>query len=337
MSITDCSNEPALHITAGNIVILTDTLDDKKTFHAAQMVAFQRGRLNLTFDDNGDLVAFSGQPELLVSSIPQDEDVLQLLEIYRPQVIEVNSIVVGSSKVTLDGNDKSCRSQECNFGNLLADALVLYKASVSPELWTEAPIGLVNGGGIRTTIEPSESQSITRGELLAAIPFGNLVITLNMNGSELMKSLEIGVRSNGETSGGEFLQVSGLQVVYDMSKPAFSRVVSAKARCGVCAIPSYEPIVPSKNYTIVTISFLTEGGDGHYVLYNAANRAKVTEDLNDIDTFVWYFEHYSPVYPEIQGRIRFMDKANKSSSTMIQSSGLTLVLLLVVFIKNSLL
>lgn len=34
--------DPILHVTADNIDILTDTLDGKSTFHAAQMVAFQR-------------------------------------------------------------------------------------------------------------------------------------------------------------------------------------------------------------------------------------------------------------------------------------------------------
>lgn len=34
---------PVLHITADNIDLLTDTIDGKNTFHATQMVVFQRG------------------------------------------------------------------------------------------------------------------------------------------------------------------------------------------------------------------------------------------------------------------------------------------------------
>lgn len=40
---SDTSFVPVLHITADNIDLLTDTLDGKNTFHATQMVAFQRG------------------------------------------------------------------------------------------------------------------------------------------------------------------------------------------------------------------------------------------------------------------------------------------------------
>lgn len=183
----------------------------------------------------------------------------------------------------------------------------MYKASVSPETWTAAPIGFYNGGGIRTTIEPTSTGEITRGELLAAIPFGSTLLTLTLNGSDLIKTLEIGARTNGETSAGEFLQVSGLKVVYDMSQPSMSRVVSVQARCGICDIPRYETVDPSANYTIITTSFLAvDAGDGHTVLTeNSFNR--INEDLNDIDTVAWYIAQYSPIYPEVQGRISFVE------------------------------
>ncbi|KAJ8923034.1 hypothetical protein NQ315_001582 [Exocentrus adspersus] len=272
------------------------------------------GRLNLTFDDNGELIHFAGQPELLDSSIPQDADVLQLLDLYRPAIDALNTEVVGQSKVVLDGDSSHCRHMECNFGNLITDAFVMYKASVSPDTWTSAPIGLYNGGGIRTTIEPTNNSDITRGELLAAVPFGSTLLTVTLNGSNLIKTLEIGARSDGETSAGEFLQVSGLRVVYNMSKPAMSRVVSVKARCGVCNIPTYEEVDPNKNYTVVTTSFLAvDGGDGHYVLTeHTVNRT--SEDLTDVDTVAWYIQKYSPVYPEVQGRIRFVEDGDNDGS-----------------------
>ncbi|KAJ8935106.1 hypothetical protein NQ314_013002 [Rhamnusium bicolor] len=246
-------------------------------------------RLNLTFDDNGDLTYFAGQPELLDGFVPQDEDVLRMLDKYRPKIDELNTTPVGKCKVILDGDSARCRHEECNFGNLITDAFVFYKASVSVEKWTEAPIGLYNGGGIRNTIEPVNGD-VTKGELLGAIPFGSQILTLKLNGSNLIKTLEIGARSNGETSSGEFLQVSGLRVVYDMSKPPMSRVVSVKARCGICNIPNYEDIDPNKNYTIVTTSFLSvDSGDGHYIL-TEQSFDRMTEDLNDVDTVAWYIE-----------------------------------------------
>ncbi|XP_060521867.1 protein 5NUC-like [Cylas formicarius] len=278
-----------------------------KRVPVVQAYAFTKymGVLNLTFDGDGNLTEFSGKPILLDNAVPQDPDVLSLLEVYRPEVNALNEQVVGTSRVILEG---SCRHSECNFGNLIADALVTYVASVNTERWTNAPIALYNGGAVRNTIDPTATGgNITRGELLGAMPFDNQVVELTLTGSDLVKSLEQGARGNGDTSYGEFMQVSGLKVQYDMSKPSFSRVLSVKARCGVCAVPAYEEVVATSNYTIVTSSFLSDGGDGITVFKNFGMDKKI-HTLNDLDTVAWYFGKYSPVYPEVSGRIRIISR-----------------------------
>ncbi|XP_056630200.1 protein 5NUC-like isoform X1 [Diorhabda sublineata] len=274
------------------------------------------GILNATFDENGDLLKSYGNPLLLDNSIPQDEDLLELLDVYSPAVNKVNLETVGTSNVLLDGNDIKCRRQECNFGNLIADAFVMYKATMSPVSWSDTPIGFMNGGGIRTSITPDDSKSISRGEILAALPFGNQVVSLKLKGEDLIKTLELGIRGNGETSGGEFLQVSGLLIVYDRSKPAMSRVVSVKTRCGNCDIPKYEDIDPTKIYSVVLIDFLANGNDGHYILKEKAFDVK-NEDLADVDCISWYFQHYSPVFAEEQGRIKFVTKNVEASDAVL--------------------
>lgn len=262
------------------------------------------GRLNVTFDASGDLIAHSGQPLLLDDTTPQDTEALETLEIYRPAVEALDTQVIGKSRVFLDGDAKSCRFEECNFGNLITDAFVAYRATVAGSTyWTDAPIALFNGGAVRGSINATEfGGNITRGELLGVLPFGNQVITLSLNGSDLIKTLELAARSDGETSHGEFLQVSGLKVVYDYDKPSMSRVVSVKARCAECTVPSYSEVVENATYRLVTTGFLTGGGDGHYVLqYSGFNR--VVEDLDDITVVEWYIGWKSPVYPEVFGRI----------------------------------
>lgn len=287
------------------------------------------GRLNATFDENGDLIKFSGQPILLDSTIPQDDDVLQLLDVYRPAVDEVNKEQVGTLQVTLDNN--KCRTEECNYGNLIADANVLYKASISPETWTNAPIGLMQGGGIRMSVMPGVNQGVTRGEILGTLPFGHQIVTLTLKGSALVKTLELGIRGNGETSRGEFLQVSGLQIVYDRSKPAMSRVVSVKTRCGSCNIPIYEDIDLDKSYTIITTDFLSNGNDGHYILKEQGWN-KQQQDLGDVDILTWYFNTYSPVYAEVQGRIKFVniEDHKESSAVTIMCTNISFVIVIMV-------
>ena len=76
---------------------------------------------------------------------------------------------------------------------------------------------------------------ITRGQVLAVLPFGNVVVTLNVNGAELKTMLENGV-SLMPSAQGRFPQVSGLCFSYDIQAPAGSRVTGAvrQAADGSC-------------------------------------------------------------------------------------------------------
>jgi len=54
---------------------------------------------------------------------------------------------------------------------------------------------------------------------------------------------------------------SGVLVEYDLTKSPGNRVSSLLLRCGECNVPKYEPLQLTANYTIVTNSYLAEGGD----------------------------------------------------------------------------
>lgn len=108
------------------------TQDSGKQVPVVQAYAYTKylGQLNVTFDEYGDLVEAYGQPILLDNSISQEKDVLELLDVYRKEVDELDKETVGSTKVYLDGDVRSCRFKECNFGNLIADAFIAYRSSV---------------------------------------------------------------------------------------------------------------------------------------------------------------------------------------------------------------
>ncbi|XP_050298725.1 protein 5NUC-like [Anthonomus grandis grandis] len=280
------------------------------------------GVLNCTFNEEGDLTHFAGQPLLLSAEVPQEKDVLQLLEVFRPAIDALNTQIIGYSRVFLDGNSYTCRHQECNLGNLVTDALVSYATSESTQKWSGVPIGIYNGGGLRNSINPHpDTGALTRSDLLAVLPFGNQVIQLKLTGEDLYQAMEQMVRGNGETSFGEFPQVSGLRLELDMTQPAYSRVKSIKVRCGSCQIPVYEPLDMNQNYTLVTSSFLADGGDG-ITIFKEKSLMRDAMDLNDLDTVANYITKYSPVYPEVQGRIRFSNSSSESGgSTNKESAG----------------
>lgn len=84
------------------------------------------------------------------AKVPRDDDLLQLLEVYRPNITALESNVVGRTKVHLEGRAEVCRSGECNLGNLVTDSMIYARVleNQGGSYWTDAPIAFVQGGGI---------------------------------------------------------------------------------------------------------------------------------------------------------------------------------------------
>lgn len=90
-----------------------------------QAYAFTKylGKLDVTFDSNGEVVEASGNPILLDHKIQEDPEVLKDLKEWQKQLNESLSEVVGRTRVLLEGQ---CRFSECNFGNLMTDAYIYH-------------------------------------------------------------------------------------------------------------------------------------------------------------------------------------------------------------------
>lgn len=201
-------------------------------------------------------MSWSGQPIVLNASIERDPDILALLETYRPSVTALTKDNIGTSKVFLDGT--SCREFECNLGNLVTDAMVYTNAiRYTGKYWTDAGIALMQGGGIRAS---ATIGNITKFDLTTMLPFDNTLLKLNLTGKTLMDVLERSVeRYSGDR--GEFMQMSGIHVVYNLSRPANHRVVSAHAICSECEVPAYSPLKLNSYYPVIISTFLYKGGD----------------------------------------------------------------------------
>ncbi|MGM9986933.1 MAG: bifunctional metallophosphatase/5'-nucleotidase, partial [Bacillaceae bacterium] len=91
------------------------------------------------------------------------------------------SAKVGETSVKLEGAREFVRTQETNLGNLLTDAMIDE---------TGADIAITNGGGIRASIEAG---TITKGNVIDVLPFGNYVVTKKLTGEQIKAVLEHGV------------------------------------------------------------------------------------------------------------------------------------------------
>ncbi|XP_029903579.1 5'-nucleotidase-like [Myripristis murdjan] len=300
---------PSNETPAGSYPFMVKS-DDGRDVPVVQAYAFGKylGKLKVTFDDAGNVVKSEGNPILLDSSVAQDADILADVEEWKKNLANYSAQYVGQTLVYLNGTSDECRSRECNLGNLICDAMVHNNIRHADELqWNHVSSCINNGGGIRAPIdERGKNGSITMEDLITVMPFGGTFDLLQLRGSTLRKAFEHSVRRYGLNSG-EFLQVSGFQVEFDLSRPPYQRLRSLSALCTTCRVPRYEPVQDDGVYRVVLPSYLVDGGDGFTMLKDE----HLKHDSGDLDISVLanYIKERQKVHPAVEGRIKIFNSA----------------------------
>jgi 2',3'-cyclic-nucleotide 2'-phosphodiesterase (5'-nucleotidase family) len=227
------------------------------------------------------------------------------------QLAPIFNTVVGKSTKVIPRAD-ACghptgRNCESFIGDLVTDAI---RSAYSTDF------ALTNSGGLRADLtcpvgasdpnaqdfcpasvypnpDTNGQYTITRGQVLGVLPFGNVSATLTINGSELKDYLETAVSSITVAGNGRFGEVSGLCFTYDiegtpatigsngfMTPGTGTRVLSAvrQAADGTCTGPAIS-FSAGINYTLTTNDFTASGGDSY-----PNNRSRMTtQDTLDQD------------------------------------------------------
>ena len=187
--------------------------------------------------------------------------------------------VVSNSPVELNGDRENVRVRETNLGNVVEDSLYQYGQTGFSH---PTDIAVTNGGGLRETI--SKDKPITKGNVIAVLPFGNTISQIQVTGQQVLDMFEKSLGSilqvdkagktvldeNGqpllEPSGG-FLQISGAKVYYDTNLTAGKRVLAIQVKNRATGL--YEKLDLEKVYYLATNDFLAAGGDGYTMLGGA--------------------------------------------------------------------
>ena len=187
--------------------------------------------------------------------------------------------VVSNSPVELNGDRENVRVRETNLGNVVADSLYQYGQTGFSH---PTDIAVTNGGGLRETI--AKGKPITKGNVIAVLPFGNTITQIQVTGQQVLDMFEKSLGSilqvdkagktvldeNGqpllEPSGG-FLQVSGVKVYYDTNLPSGKRILAVQIKNRATGL--YEKLDLEKVYYLATNDFLAAGGDGYTMLGGA--------------------------------------------------------------------
>jgi len=190
------------------------------------------------------------------------------------------------------------RTQETNLGNLTADANLWQARQVDPSV----VLSLKNGGGIRDDIgffafppgstDPSEleffppapnpaagkeSGDISQFDIQGSLRFNNNLVIVDLTAEELVDIFEhaVGFPDVGTATNGRFPQVAGAAFSFDPllpgrdTDPTSARVRSLAllnddGSVAEVVIEDGSLVVPTTRvFSIVTLGFLANGGDGY--------------------------------------------------------------------------
>ncbi|XP_033635326.1 snake venom 5'-nucleotidase-like [Asterias rubens] len=256
------------------------------------------GRLDVTFDEEGAVRSFDGNPILLDSNVQQDADTLNDMLLWKQQVDLVANEVVGTSLVPLQGNE-FCYFIECNMGNILADAMLESFINQTDGSWSDVAVAMTTTGSV--SANEVTAGDITINDLLLNMPYGNTIDVLELKGKHILDMLEHSVKRYEDSgNAGEFIQLSGLQVIYDVTLPIGQRVVDVRVRCADCTVPSYSSLNMEKVYRVAMNSYMAGGGYGF-----SANQNKLSLIKGELDVEVTsrYFQTYSPITTGLERRV----------------------------------
>ncbi|HKG42803.1 MAG TPA: alkaline phosphatase family protein [Gaiellaceae bacterium] len=253
------------------------------------------------------------------------------------QLLPILGTKVGESTVTVPRSD-SCaaatnrtdgRACESLVGDIVTDAM-------RQQYGTD--FAITNSGGLRDNLTCPATDSatdfcpaslypfaaghipITRGQVLAVLPFGNQSATANVDGVTLKEMLETAVAPPPAANIGRFGQYSGLCVRYNVEAAAKqfdasgngllgtgNRVVNVvrQAADGTCDFLTGTAVglTASDHYTVTINDFMMTGGDG----YPNVRTSAATQDLLDQDVADYIAAQGGTVSPAIQGRVKCFD------------------------------
>ena len=222
-----------------------------------------------------------GTPSLIKASettnVTPNAEVKKLVDQLKAKYDAENAVVVvKNSPVELSGTRENVRVRETNLGNVVADSLYEYGQT---GFQNKTDIAVTNGGGLRETI--AKDKPITKGSVIAVLPFGNTISQIKVTGQNVLDMFEKSLGSilqvdkagktvldeNGqpllEPSGG-FLHVSGAKVYYDTNLPSGKRVLRVEVKNHDTG--AYDKLDLNKTYYLTTNDFLAAGGDGYTML-----------------------------------------------------------------------
>lgn len=209
---------------------------------------------------------------------------------------------VGVTNVPLNSIRTEVRAKSTLMGSLIADAIRDAAQDGASGVGLDPSkilVGIQNGGGIRNDRRFEPGDTISEFDTFDVLPFSNFVsVVTGITGAELLAILERSVSAQTAPDvggGGQFLQLSGLEVVYDVTQSA--QVVTADGQITTAGARIVSILLDPDNdrsgqllydvaqggflvnpnqalFDLATIDFTARGGDNFATLQNIAESRK---------------------------------------------------------------
>jgi len=309
------------------------------------------GRIDAEFDSDGEItsiVADMSYPRRVIPDSAENADAIDDLELtdavapdamIESEVIEpletcfASYPLVARTEVLLNVShsggaygelEYGVRTAETNAGNLVADSYLEAYEAVAEDLglppYDETVVAVQNGGGMRQNVGdvlpvggevPGTISRLHTGGVLAFS--NNVAVVPDVTPEEVKRIFERSV-SSLPGAGGQFLQVAGLWVRYDLDGTAQkiaedgtvttpgSRVVSILLDDGTPIVQDGEVVEGAPDLTIVTNHYTAGGGDNYVWLKNHLDDQTILVDTEGMTlTYEQAWVNYLLTFPETDG------------------------------------
>ncbi|MFI0489028.1 MAG: bifunctional UDP-sugar hydrolase/5'-nucleotidase UshA [Yersinia sp. (in: enterobacteria)] len=198
--------------------------------------------------------------------ITQDPAMLKLLAPFAEQGKAQLGIKVGSVNVKLEGDRNKVRFEQTNLARLLL-AAQMERAG--------ADFAVMSSGGVRDSIDAGD---ITYKNVLKVQPFGNTLVYVDMEGSQVEKYLA--VVANKKVDSGAYAQFANVSLMADGNGVSDVKIQG-------------KPLDRNKTYRLATLSFNALGGDGYPKIDTLPGY--VNTGFIDAEVLKQYIEKHSPL------------------------------------------
>jgi len=218
---------------------LAETQDD-----GANIVAVD---LTITLDAAGERrVAWTPRFRIIdTADVAPDPAIAARVAAYAARLDAAMRLPIGKTRTALDTRKASVRGRETAFGDFIADAM---------RTATGADLAIINGGAIRGDRLYPAGATLTRGDILAELPFDDRLVVIELSGADVMAILENAVSRIGRDDG-RFGQISGARIVVRADKAPGARIETITI--------GGAPLALDRTYRVATIDFLGRGKDGY--------------------------------------------------------------------------